>query len=233
MARVVRRSVPTPAVERGPRRSRRIQAVWAVGALVAMAGASALVALTTQAQAASTVTTLTPHRLTTTAGATGGQSVKVLGVKELTGSRDAWDRYVEFGGESAGKAYAGYLTYQLPSTVSRGSVSAVQVSTHYRGPATADQVWTWSLYDWATGGWTAVGTNAGVAGWGDWRTLTFRATGSPVGYASPTGEIRVRLTSSNAADNADLDYLAVVVTSSICPSPLSPFFDLFQVLSSQ
>ena len=190
--------------------------------------AVSLVVLSGEADAAAKVTTLAPTALTTTAGATGGQPVKALQVKDLTGSTDTWDRYVEFGGGSTAKPYSGYLKYQLPTTVTADAITALEVNANYRGPAAADQVWTWSLYNWKTSAWSTVGTNTGVQGWSAWTSLSFSPTDNASTYASSTGEIRVSLTASNSADNADVDYLGVVVTSTstltptTSPTPTTP-----------
>ena len=71
--------------------------------------------------------------MTTSAGATGGgQTVSALAAKDLTGTQDVWSKYVEFTG-----AYSGYRTYTVPSSVPASTVTAIQVSVNYRGPATA------------------------------------------------------------------------------------------------
>jgi len=201
-------------------RSRRWKSTVAVIAVGSLATTTmALVSLTGSAQAASTTTTLTPTGLTTTAGGTGGQRVSALGTRDSSGSSDTWKRYVELGGDLAGEAYSGYAEYTLPASVPAASMTGITVKANYRGPSAGEQKWTWSLYNWSSRTWAPVGTNAAATSWSSWKLLSFKASGELASDASAAGTIRVRITSSNAADNADLDYLAVVVTSSSSGSP--------------
>ena len=190
-------------------RSRLLFKVLAICLLLVGSGTFAI-----SAQAAgSTATTLVPGSLTTTAGGTGGQPVSALDVMDQSGTANNWNNYVEFWGQSAGTAYAGYAGFTLPGSVTPSSITGLQVQVNYQGPATAAQIWTWSLYDWATSSWVSVGTNAGAPDWGAWTLLSFNASGTLADYVSSSGELRLQLTSNNASDNADIDYEAIVVTS--------------------
>jgi hypothetical protein len=188
--------------------------IFAVGLLaagpVACAGAQA---------AGATTTTLVPDSLTTTAGATGGQPVSVLDVRDQSGTPNDWNRYVEFWGQPAGTAYAGYTGFTLPGSVAPSSITGLQVQVNYQGPAAGTQIWMWSLYNWASSSWVSIGTNAAAPDWGVWTLLSFAAGGTLADYVSSTGALRLQLTSNNASDNADIDYEAIVVTSTASGGP--------------
>jgi hypothetical protein len=159
-------------------------------------------------------TTLVPTSYTTTAGTDGGQAVATsIAIQDLTGSKDSWNKYVEFGPKGS-QAYVGYQSFTLPTSVSPNTVSAIQVKVNYRGPNTATQVWTWKIYNWATASYVNVGTNASAPGWGKWTVLNFNVSGSLANYVRTSdGKIQIGLSANNTADSTDIDYEAVIVTS--------------------
>jgi hypothetical protein len=149
--------------------------------------------------------------MTTQAGSTGGgQTVANLVAKDQSGSQDNWAKYVELSPGS--NPYKGYRTYTLPGTVSPSSVTDIEVTVNYKGPAKASQKWTWSLYNWSTSSWTNIGDNTGAPDWGAWKTLAFPTPASANAYVSTGGDIRVRVLANNTSDSADLDYESVLVT---------------------
>lgn len=197
-------------VPHSPRTStrERLRSRVIVASVAALATAAA--GLLAAAPASAATTTLAPTSLTTTAGAIGsGQTVSALAVKDHTGTQDVWNKYVEFTG-----AYAGYRTYTVPSSVAPSSVTGIQVSANYRGPAPAQQTWTWSLYNWSTSSWTSVGTNAGAPSWGSWKTLTFASPTAASAFVNSSGSVRVQLKAGNSSDAANLDWESLTVTSS-------------------
>lgn len=187
---------------------------------LAALGAALLTAagLVNAAPALAATTTLAPASITTSAGSIGsGQTVANLAVRDQSGTQDTWNKYVEFIG-----AYDGYRSYALPGSVNPADVTAVEVSVNYRGPATAQQTWTWSLYNWTTSSWTSVGTNATAPAWGSWKLLSFPSPSGAAAYVSGTGAIRVQLKANNATDAADIDYESVLVTSSAGTADTTP-----------
>lgn len=155
---------------------------------------------------------LLPTAYTTTAGGDGGQPVTNLHVQDQSGTQDDWNKYVEFTTPSV--SYAGYRKYSLPASITPGSITAIQVTANYKGPLQSYQTWTWKIYNWSSATWVTLGTNATAQSW-KWTLLTFNATGTFANYVkSDTREIRIRLQSNNAKDNALLDYEAVTITSS-------------------
>lgn len=193
------------------RRRRTVRYVAALGVALVTAGTFAFVN-STDASAANA--TLTPTAMTTVSGATGsGEPVSNLAVQDETGTAGDWNKYVEFSGQ-----YSGYLSYTEPGTVTASSISGIQALVNYRGPAAATQTWTFSLYDWVTGSWTAIGTNASAPDWGNWTLLTFNAPGTLSDYVSAGSAIRLQLKAGNNADAADIDYAALVLTTGTQPS---------------
>lgn len=151
---------------------------------------------------------LRPVALATDTGSIGGgQSVLSLGVQDLSGHADDWNRYVEFS-----RSYRGHLTYRLPSGVAPASVTGIKVWMNYRGPAASTQSWRFQLHDWRTGSWVTVGSNGRVAEWGPWATLVFTAPGKAPDYVSPSHGIELQLVGGSSDDTADIDYLATVLT---------------------
>ena len=89
------------------------------------------------------------------------------------------------------------------------------MKVNYQGPDSSTQTWTWQIYDWVHSSYVTIGTNAGAPSWGAWTILTFNVGGTLSNYIRPSdGQIRLQLLSNNNFDNTDIDYEAVVVTSS-------------------
>jgi hypothetical protein len=180
-----------------------------------------VLAVVSPAQAALATTKLAPVSYITTSGGSGGQPVKNLAVQDQSGTQSSRDRYVEFT-TPAGVRYQGYRRYVVPSTIPVAAIKSLQVKANYKGPVKAQQTWTWKIYRWPTATWVTLGTNAAAPS-GSWRLLTFSATGTLASYVkTDTREIRVRLESSNAVNDADLDYEAVIVTANVAAAPPPP-----------
>lgn len=179
--------------------------------LLSLALVTVVNAATAKAQ---TVTTLNPTSYTTTQGSTSGQPVSVLGVMDQSGLQNTSSDYVEFEAAAAGTSYAGYTSYTLPTSISPSSVTGIQVLVDYLGPSNSTQTWTWQIYDWVHQAYVPVGTNFMATASGSWKLLTFNVWGNPSNYVNASnGAIQIQLLSNNAADNADIDYEAVLVTS--------------------
>jgi hypothetical protein len=150
-----------------------------------------------------------PSSYFTTKGTTGGQAVATsIDLLDESGTANNWNKYVEFQGQ-----YAGYQVFTLPANVASGTVKSIQVQVNYLGPFTSTQTWTWQIYDWVNATYATVGTNAGAPDWGAWKLFTFNVPGTLSNYIrSSDGQMRIQLLSNNSADNADIDYEAVIVT---------------------
>ncbi len=169
----------------------------------------AFFALTNTAASGGTVT-LVPSSYVTTAGTTSGQpAASSIDLLDESGTASKWNKYVEFDGK-----YAGYQVFTLPSGVAPAAVKSIQVKVNYQGPATSTQTWTWQIYNWVSGTYVPIGTNAGAPDWGSWKLLTFTVPGTLSNYIrSSDRQLRCQLLSNNSADVADIDYEAVVITN--------------------
>jgi len=180
--------------------------VFSICTILALLAGS--LAMPSPASAASS--TLLPVSYTTTSGGSGGQPVANLTVQDQSGSQNDWNKYIEFTTPST-NTYAGYRTYTVPGSISASSITAIQVTANFLGPAPASQTWTWKIYNWNTSAWVTLGSNSGNS-WSAWKLFTFNATGTMSNYVNGSNQIRIRLQSSNTSDNADLDYEAVTLT---------------------
>lgn len=215
-------------------------------------GAATIKPVSTEArsvQAQSSTETLVADSLSTNSGSTdSGHSVTNLHIQDQSGDQNEWEKYVEFVGEN--EMYQGYRSYTLPSAILPIDINSFQVQANYLGPATAGQIWTWSLYNWSTQNWVTVGDNTGAPWWGDWHLLTFDVTNSPADFVEPnTREIRLQVAANNTTDNMDLDYEAILVnyesssgggsttvtyqpTTDLFPNPERGFYRYFESKSS-
>jgi len=160
--------------------------------------------------------------LNTQEGATSG-SLPSLGWFEQTGADDTPSAYNTF--QTPGtSSYQGTQSFYLPSDVQPSLLSSLLLQVNFKGPASATQVWTWSVYDWNLNAWVVLGNTTSVTA-DQWKTLTFNLR-VPRRFVSPTREIRVKLHSNNANGDAKIDYTALHLTyrpSSIpSPTPLPP-----------
>lgn len=186
----------------------------------------------TAATGASAAAVLLPVSGGSSGGTASQRSVSALRVLDQTGDADDWDRYVEYGGRSAGTAYDGYVDLRAAGGTVDTS-GGLTLVVNYRGPGAQLQRWTWSLRDRVGRAWVEVGGNDGVPGWDGWRRLEFAVPGTAARFVAADGSVRVRLTSSDATDDADVDYLAVVPsgggagpapepTATVAPPPTQP-----------
>jgi hypothetical protein len=154
--------------------------------------------------AASDALSLAPTALTNTTGTSTG-NISALAQRDQNWGDDTPANYVQFGTPNV--RYDGYRSFQLPGGIAASSVAAIRVEANYYGPTRSTQTWTWSLYNWSAQTWVKAGDNTNAVN-GEWRVFIFSVTNAPR-YISPTGEIRLRLLSSNSGGDARLDYEAV------------------------
>jgi hypothetical protein len=174
---------------------------------------SALLLSTVLPAAHAAIVTVTPSAYASTTGTDSGQAVAAsLALLDQSGTTDTWAKYVEYT-PAAGKVYSGTTTLKLPASVVPANVSAMQLTVNYRGPSSANQTWTWRIYNRRTAAYVTLGTNGGAPSWGSWKQLSFAVTGAAADYInSADGGITLQMTSSNASDSADIDYIGMLVT---------------------
>jgi N-terminal glycosyl-hydrolase-114-associated domain/Right handed beta helix region len=193
--------------------------LWTLALVVLLAACAALQPSTLEPAA---VTTLSPVSYTTTSGTSGGQPVASLALQDQAGSQNDFNKYLEF--TTPNVTYAGYRSYTLPTSVDVSKLTALTLKANFLGPLVSDQTWTWKLYNWSTSSWVTLGNNTG-ASWSAWKAFSFNASGTLATYVSSSRELRVRIESNNAADDADLDYEALVITTTdTTPPPSGGFY---------
>jgi hypothetical protein len=169
---------------------------------------------------AQTNTTLVPTTYTVLSAGGGttipspgnaANTAATLDINDQSGSQWTTSKIVQF---NAGSSYSGYESYTLPTSISPSSITAIQLKVNYSGACPANQVWTWSLWNWVTNAYVAVGNNNGVACWGNWAILTFNVSGTLANYVRSSDRyMQVGLTANNGVDGMAEDYEALVVTS--------------------
>jgi hypothetical protein len=162
-----------------------------------------------EAQAVQTLR-LSPVSYLTLRGADGAQAVANLNLKDQAGTQNNWNRYVEF--QTPNQNYVGYRRYTLPAGISPQSLTGLKVEANFLGPNVQAQQWRWRIFNWKTNSWVYLGNNNGSS-WSGWKLLSFSASGTAADYVkTSTSEIRIRSDSSNASDDADLDYEAILLS---------------------
>jgi parallel beta-helix repeat protein len=174
-----------------------------------------LAALALPVQAAVTTTTLVPTSYVTTQGSDGKQPVAHLDVLDEDGVVFNPLKYVQFNAKTSATTYAGYRTYTLPTSIAAASITSIMVQANYEGPARAAQAWTWQIFDWVNNGYVTVGDNYMAPSHGPRTILSFNIGGNNLAnyVRASDRQIRLQLLSNKSADNALLDYEALVVTS--------------------
>lgn len=160
--------------------------------------------------------TLTPKVYYTQRGKTGEQSVNNMYRKDQRGTRDNPAKYVAF--TTPRSIYLGYQKFNLPGTIDRTYIASMSVRVNYKGYTKSRQTWTWYLYNWSTARWVKIGNNATATNL-RWSYFKFNVI-DPKRFIHPTsGEIRLRLRSSNRSGDAKIDYSVIRLGYSV---PLPP-----------
>jgi hypothetical protein len=173
-----------------------------------------------------TTTKLLPNSYVTTHGSDNGTPVSALDVLDESGLVSNSTEFVQFKAKSAGATYTGYRTYNLPKSIHAGSISQIRLLVNYRGPMSSTQAWTWSLFDWVNAGYFAVGNNFFAPPFSPWTILNFNLNGNNLAnyVRGSDGQIRVQVVSNNTSGDADVDYEALLVTTTSTPTAPSKSF---------
>jgi hypothetical protein len=152
---------------------------------------------------------LFPKALVTQSGTASPVPLSALSVKDQRGSQDNWNRYVELYGSSS--QYKGVFTFDV-SSLNAESVSSFSLDVNFKGPKMWYQRWTFEFFVPASNQWVLAGNNEDANNW-VWTELSFPSTTRFSSLVSG-GSVQLRLTSSGANDDCDLDYLAITTSES-------------------
>ncbi len=171
----------------------------------------------TQTLAANSATvTMQPATLAHVSG-TGAGTVERLFVQDQTGTQNSPAKYVTF--NTPGVIYKGYRVYNLPASVKLAALIGFTVRVNYRGPLSANQNWSWWLYDYSRGSYVKIGDNARVTA-NRWTLLTFSA-GNAARFISPGSQIKLLTQSNNTSGDARIDFEAIdALYSTITSGPV-------------
>ena len=160
---------------------------------------------------------LTPSALKNTRGTVSG-SLPSLGLLQEKGAADDPATYVIF--QTPKRAYIGYQSFFLPGNVNLASVSSVSLEINYKAAPPANQVWSFSIYNWKTRKWVPIGNTSNMLNSVEWQTGTFTIPEFRR-FVSPHGEIRIQLRSNNPKSDIKIDYEVLKFTSGavVLPSP--------------
>ena len=172
-------------------------------ALVAAAG----LAFPEPAQAGNTTVTVVPSAVTDAKGITIGP-VSRLATANQSGAQNTPAAYVTL--TTPNTVYTAQFSLTAPFGYTNTTVASLTLIANFMGPVSSVQTWSWSLYNWSTKKWVAVGNNAAADGV-HWTKLTFTPQG-PGDLINPTGQILVQIKSNNDQKDGKLDYLAAQLT---------------------
>src|SRR5262249_35450621 len=102
-----------------------------------------------------TETIVAPGSITDQVGTHSG-SVGAFAVKDQTGTQNDSTKYVQFG-TPPGSLYQGYLTYTLPSSLNASQITTLTFIANVFGPSAGVDTFTWSIFNWTTNSYEALG----------------------------------------------------------------------------
>ncbi len=158
-----------------------------------------------------------PTSLASQGGSVSG-SVSSLGFFEQGGSDNDPGAYVLF--QTPGVVYLGQRSFFIPGDIQTSFISSALFQVSFNGPASSDQTWIWSIYDWNSNLWIKLGDNIGATA-DQWNSRTFTVRNIQR-YISPKREIRIQLRSSNNTGDLKVDYEALHLTYRVVTVPSTP-----------
>src|SRR5262245_1392903 len=158
-------------------------------------------------QAASGAQALTCKTLAVTRGSIGsGQTAANLATRQLSGTQDVWNDYVEFSPNTSATC-----TYALPTGTSAADIASLPLQINYRGPTKANMRWTFEAPYATTGTWVLVGYNAFAQDW-TWSTAIL-ALAAPASRFFSNGSLTIRYQTQSSVDSSDVDQLVVLAST--------------------
>ena len=167
-----------------------------------------LVASTSEIQAAEPII-LTVDSITDKRGShSTDQPLSALDTRDLSGTSDGWDQYIEFAPGKRSK-YTGVLTFVLPESLARSDVEKIEVVTNFMGSNYSYQRWTWKIRDFERRSYIRLGNNKTVQEW-VWTQMRWNKNDGDR-YIDDNGKIKIKFFSNNSRDVCNLDQLVVLV----------------------
>jgi hypothetical protein len=157
-----------------------------------------------------------PFALTTQGGASNGPVTR-LWYLEQSGVDNNADAYVD--AQTPAGVYLGYHSFYFPDDIPTDLIYGALLQVNFNGPATSEQIWTWSIYDWNKGMWIKLGDSIGSSA-NEWNSMVFPLRNIRR-IVSANREVRIQLRSSNASNDLKVDYEAIHLTYYI-PRVVSP-----------
>lgn len=149
-----------------------------------------------------------PSKLVNKKGASTSQPLEVLAVKEEQGADDKLNSHIEFDPNRRG--YQGIFTFNLPANPNE-IIQSLILRANYRGPQKAVQTWGFKLLNIQSGKWVDITNNSDAKNW-VWSDIVATVS-TPSNYINNNGQITLSYSTSNNADNSQLDFLAFEVNS--------------------
>jgi hypothetical protein len=142
-------------------------------------------------------------------GGLSDQDMSVLSTKDLEGTTDDWDKYIEV---SAGRKSKFTAQFSFASDLKQ-PIETIRISTNTIGLAKGDQRRFFQIRNFGSKKWEYLGDNADAEDW-VWFEQEFILQGSDLSsYFTNNGLMKIRFRSNSNADVCNLDYLQVQVVS--------------------
>ena len=169
--------------------------------------------------------TFVPDYYQTDTGGDNGAPVANMQTFNATGILNSANSYVQCKAASSGTAYSGFAHYVIPTSINPSTITNIKVLVNYNGPDSVTQAWTWRIYDWVFQAWVIIGTNVMAFNHGPWTLLNFNVSGPFNNYIDAAGQLRIQVRSNNIADDAFINYEAVIITTdTAAPAPGNSYF---------
>lgn len=160
-----------------------------------------------------------PIKLNVEEGTASDNPISAVAVRDQTGAQDDFSKYLELS-PAAGSRFVGTFDFTFPASFNEKNITSMMLLINYRGPQALTQRWSFRLYDYVAAAWVTVGDNTSAADW-TWSLLSYSIP-SPNRFVGPGKIAKLEYNSVGAADNSDLDYVAINVVGSINPPTPTP-----------
>lgn len=159
-----------------------------------------------------------PIKLNVEEGSASDSPISAVGTRDQTGTQDDFSKYLELS-PAAGSRFVGTFDFTFPASmkIEEKAITSMTLLINYRGPQATFQRWSFRLYDYLAAAWVTVGDNTTAADW-TWSLFSFNIT-SPNRFIGPGKIAKLEYNSVGAADNSQLDYVALNVVGKIDVTP--------------